>query len=160
MERLTLFNLHKNKQYVAIIKSLLDYSDGLHLNELTYLLSNKKGMKNYSRLQLKLGKNRKNIFKSKQRICDCLRNLREIGLVYLDEAVYLLDLPSFFHWCDTRDANIEYEKRIKKSLKKCNAISKMIDEKYPEKKIRMQKEIIPKTIERRFPELWKQIEKF
>jgi len=165
MEKIRLENIHEKPKYIYIILSLAKYTNGLHLNELTYLLTHQDRMKNFSALQLKFGnkkthKNiRKNIFKSKQRIYDHLSNLREIGLVYRDNRKYNIDLPTLFYWCDVIDAKIEYQKRLEKSEKKCNEISEMLKTKYPERNMSLGS-ATRITIKKNFPGLWKELREY
>jgi len=158
MEKIRLENIHEKPKYIYIILSLAKYTKGLHLNELTYLLTHQDRMKNFSALQRKFGnkKNRKNIFKIKQRIFDHLSTLREIGLVYRDNQKYKIDLPTLFYWCDVIDAKIEYQKRLEKSEKKCNEISEMLKNKHPERN-RTLGTATRITIKHNFPGLWKEL---
>ena len=161
MKEISLANIHENPQYFSIIEELIIYRKGLTLHEMMYLLSKKTLTKFESQLEEKFGKkNRKDIFKTRQRLCDCLRKLKEeeeIGIVYKTNRTYHLDLPTIFYWLDVKDATEEYNKKMKKAEEDRKKITKILDDVHPDKKAAIEREITPKTIERRFKKLWKKL---
>jgi len=89
MREITLDNVFENKQYSSILDMLGLHPEGLTLQELTYLLTTINITHKYSKM-LNLGRERKNIFLSRQRIQDCLTVLRTLKLVIKIGKKYLL----------------------------------------------------------------------
>jgi hypothetical protein len=159
MEAITLENFHKNPKYVKILILLINNRGGLTLNELMFFLSIEKIIKYRYKLIKKYGeKNRKDIFKNRQRLCDHLKRLKEIKIIKKDNKKYKIDLSTLFNWCEYQDAEIAYKERIKNANTKSEKIVDNIKNKYPEKIEELEIEIIPKTIRRRFPKLWEKLE--
>lgn len=93
MRKITIENVFEKEQHVSILEVLRQHSEGLTLHELTYLLSTRDIIQNYSKLQERFGHNRKNIFTSKEprkRINDCLNGLKSLTLVTKDNKKYRL----------------------------------------------------------------------
>jgi len=93
MRKITIENVFEKEQHVSILEVLRQYSEGLTLHELTYLLSTGKLTKNYYKLQERFGRYRKNIFSSKEprkRINDCLNVLKSFTLIIKNNKKYQL----------------------------------------------------------------------
>ena len=80
MKKLTKENILEKKQHMHILYTLYKHYD-LTLHELTYLLTTVKNMYQLSELLQRFGSTRKNIFTSRQRINDCLTDLKHLKLV-------------------------------------------------------------------------------
>jgi hypothetical protein len=94
MKRLTIEDIHKKKQHISILDVLYKYTDGITLQELTYLLTLKKNMYNLSKLVTKFEEeSRKDIFNSRQRVNDCCNDLKHLGLIKKSEKKYYFNYP-------------------------------------------------------------------
>ena len=93
MEKITLDIILEKKQHLHILNTLAKHDPlRLTLHELTYLLTDKSNMYQMSLLQKKIGYSRKNIFKTRQRIYDCLNDLKRLNLVKKTRNKYHLNL--------------------------------------------------------------------
>lgn len=98
MQKITLENILDKKQHWHILNKLAFHPKGLTLHELTYLLTRKKNMYQMSELHQKFKHNRENIFKSRQRIFDCLQDLIKIRVTKKEEKIYIINIGNF-HYC-------------------------------------------------------------
>jgi len=81
------------KPHLQILNTLIQHSPhGLTLHELTYLLTNKENMYEIDLLKKRLGRSRNNIFKTRQRIQDCLTDLKLLDMIYKKGKKYRLNL--------------------------------------------------------------------
>lgn len=150
MEKITLLNLHKKEQYIAVVFTLAKFSKGLSLQELTYLLSDKKNMNKLGYLTEKFQNiRRREYFRSRQRICDVLRKMREIGLIEYKNGIYSLNIRILFYWCELRKAE-----------KKYNDMFDNIEKKHPVRVDSLTEEITPITIMYNFKHLWEEYQNF
>jgi len=150
MRKITLLNLHEHNQYIAVVFTLAKFSEGLKLHELTYLLTNKEIMNKHSYMIEKFqNTRRRHYFRSRQRICDVLRKLRDIGLVKYRNGIYLIDIRILFYWCEIRDAE-----------KKFINMFAEIEKKHPGRTNELEKELTPVTIMYNFKNLWAEYQKF
>lgn len=96
MEKITIDNVFDKEQFFRILEKLNKHPEGLTLRELTYLLSDKKNMQNFSTLQERFkGESRKKVFygiEPRKRIQTCLLKLKTppLNLIYKDEEKYKL----------------------------------------------------------------------
>ena len=81
MQKINLENILDKKQHWHILNKLAFHPEGLTLHEVTYLLTHKKNMYQMSKLDQKFKHNREDIFKSRQRIFDCLQDLIKIRII-------------------------------------------------------------------------------
>jgi len=119
MQKITLENILDKKQHWHILNKLAFHPEGLTLHELTYLLTHKKNMYQMIKLDQKFKHNRENIFKSRQRIFDCLQDLIKIRVIKKEEKKFIINIGNF-HYC------IRY-KTLKNDFEK--ALFILIDEK-------------------------------
>ena len=162
MKEKTLENIHKNPKYISILLPLIRYRKGLTLHELMFLLSKVNLVKHKMKLTDRFGREtkRKNIFKKRQRLCDYLKRLRRIGLIYKDNRKYKIELSALLYWCDIRDAAITYQKRIKKAKEKYKKSSKYIKNLDSERKEALDEDFVKRIIRGNFPELWEEFKKY
>ena len=150
MKKITLFNLHENKQYLAVVFTLARFPDGLCLQELTYLLSDKRNMNKLGYLTEKFNNvNRRCYFRSRQRICDVLRKLRDMDLVIYRNGKYSLDVRILFYWCEIRDAE-----------KKYRDLFDDIEKNHPGKVKKIAGSVVPITVMYNFRDLWREYKNF
>jgi len=98
MKELNKENILENVQHNNILRVLNAYADGLTLLELTYLLTKKEIKKNLRVLQKKFSphypqekESRQSLFKTRQRIYECIKTLRRLELVKKEGKKYILD---------------------------------------------------------------------
>lgn len=96
MRKISKENLLEKEQHLSIIDMLFKYPDGLTLHELTYLLTTRKNMKKMSSLQRDFGNERRNIFKTRQRIVDCLTDIK--WMRKKEGKKYVLDFHQLITW--------------------------------------------------------------
>ena len=92
MKKITQDIILEKKQHLHILNTLVQHSFGLTLHELTYLLTKKNNMYKMSSLQERFGVSRINVFKTRQRINDCLTDLKRLNLIHKKGVKYQLNL--------------------------------------------------------------------
>ena len=98
MKRISIENIGERKQHREILNQLLNHPKGLTLHELTYLLTQKKIMHERILMERTLGSDRKDVFNSRQRIHDCLDDLKELNIIRKFDKKYIIDIEKF-HLC-------------------------------------------------------------
>ena len=97
MKKLNKDNILEKPQYCYILLELVKSIPGLTLHELTYLLSIQPIKYRNSMIAEKFEKRtRKNIFKTRQRIQDCLTNLIKLHLVDKKEKSYRVNFYELY----------------------------------------------------------------
>lgn len=126
MKKITQELILEKKQYLHILNSIAIYSPrGLSLHELTYLLTNNNNMYKMSLLHKNFGNLRKDIFKTRQRIYDCITNLINLNLIYKTKNKYHLNLNEF-HLLFVR---VKYQDELKKIEEQTKVVYKKIEDK-------------------------------
>jgi|GEM_PF-4711753 len=118
MKTISLENLHEKPQHLSILDMLWRYPEGLSLHELTYLLTTKKNMQKLSELNKRFNPyfphnskiERKNIFKTRQRINDCLTDLKHLKFIIKNKKKYKISLAQI-------DVYVSYNKHLIESIK-------------------------------------------
>jgi len=93
MKKITKDIILDKKQHLRILDAFIQHSPhNLTLHDLTYLLTNKEKMYKIDLLQMRFGRSRKNIFKTRQRIQDCLTDLINLDLIHKRGREYRFNL--------------------------------------------------------------------
>ena len=116
MRKISIENLHTKNQHLNIMDMLFRYHNGLSLHELTYLLTTRKNMQKMSGLRKCFGLERKNIFKTRQRINDCLNDLKRLELIIKNEKKYELNMIATY----TYECYLRNQKEIAKAVDELN----------------------------------------
>lgn len=132
MKKITQDIIKEKKQHLHILKALKQHSPlGLTLHDLTYLLTNKNNMYKMSSLQERFGKSRNDVFKTRQRIHDCLTDLKRINLIQKTREKYRLNLFEFYFLIQRERLNNqlkEYEQEERANFEKIRNDMKYLSE--------------------------------
>jgi hypothetical protein len=126
MKKITQENLFEKNQHLSILEMLWRYPDGLFLYELTYLLTRMKNMNKMSYLKGRFISERKNIFKTRQRINDCLRDLRRINFILKDGKKYKINWPEVKLFNDYINITREAKRLLKESKEEYEEIVEVL----------------------------------
>jgi len=126
MKRISIEDLHDKEQHISILDVLYKHTEGITLQDLTYLLTFKKNMYNLSKLVSRFGqKNRKGVFPTRQRINDCCSDLKYLGLIKKIDKKYYLNYTGILLYTQYLRNNREINKWVKQNkelFKKYNKI--------------------------------------
>ena len=124
MKKISIEDLHNKKQHISLLDVLYKHTDGITLQDLTYLLTLKKNLYNLSHLVSRFGiRNRKDIFPTRQRINDCCSDLNYLGLIKKIDKKYYLNFPGILLYTQYLRNQQEINKWVnqnKKLFKKYN----------------------------------------
>lgn len=158
MKKISIEDLHNKKQHISILDVLYQLTDGITLQDLTYLLTLKKNMYNLSHLVNRFGnKNRKDIFPTRQRINDCCTDLKYLGLIKKINKKYYLNYPGIELYTQYLRNQQEINKWIKENkelFKKYNKIIITGDEKISKQELIEIEDRMLKDIKQGKPAPW------
>jgi len=118
MRKIDKENIFEKRQHLTILKMLNKYHEGLTLHELTYLLTTRENMQNMKKLHERFNPyfphekktNRQDVFKTRQRINDCIKDMKHLKFIVKDQKKYIMNFTEVF----TCGLSIKWRKEYKK----------------------------------------------